>query len=73
MPDDRAEWASAGRGASASANGGWGRRPEKLDSSVLLGQQIGEQPGSREVLPDQQAFDGATVSHLLTRCGFSDC
>ena len=30
------------------------------DSSVL-GQQIGEQPGSREVLPDQQAFDGATV------------
>ena len=29
MPDDRAEWASAGRGASASANDGWGRRPEK--------------------------------------------
>ena len=60
MPDDRAEWASAGRGASASAVDGAAGLKSRLDSSVLG--QPREQPGSREVLPDQQAFDGATVS-----------
>jgi hypothetical protein len=35
--------------------------------------QIGEQPGSREVLPDQQAFDGATVSAFADWVGFPDC
>ena len=72
MPDDRAEWASAGRGASASANDGAAGLKSRL-ISFFLGQQIGEQPGSREVLPDQQAFDGATVSAFADWVGFPDC
>ena len=70
MPDDRAEWASAGRGASASAVDGAAGLKSRL---ISFRAQIGEQPGSREVLPDQQAFDGATVSAFADWVGFPDC